>query len=366
MQQNLYVKMGFLDSAGNRLGPPVNISALTNRNDTTIIKINSDSLWMHIIADSAYPGNRFQHIAIEFENSSRKYYPYFLVTGTGTVHVLTPYITLSNSLNPSGTIFNGFTSGDLWMNQRNPGGTAKQIIAVGSYNSKASYQSLDGTIHYNRLPPPLVGSFSEFSSHGPTADGRVKPDVCAPGSIVIAALKSTDRSVGNNVYAFNGNFRGTMFPYGGNSGTSMACPVVAGIVALLMEQNPQFSPMQVRDLLRNSARIDSFTGPIAATGSNYWGFGKVDVFKAVIQATNPLKPVSATFWCYPNPCKGYFKIPENTQPLIMLKLTDLGGKVQKVFFRDQEFNISDLGAGLYKVEAHYPDYVRYGKLVLAP
>ncbi|MBK7866266.1 MAG: S8 family peptidase [Ignavibacteriales bacterium] len=79
------------------------------------------------------------------------------------------------------------------------------------------------------------GIRSGFSSVGPTVDGRIKPDVMAVGSAVIAA-------------APGGRTNYTM-----TSGTSLACPIAAGIAALLLQKNDTLSPMQIREILRNTA-----------------------------------------------------------------------------------------------------------------
>lgn len=74
-----------------------------------------------------------------------------------------------------------------------------------------------------------------FSSRGPTADGRVKPDVCAMGS--------GDRMAGA--------WGRTVYQFG--SGTSFSAPLVAGVAALVMEAHPDWSPETVRDALTMSA-----------------------------------------------------------------------------------------------------------------
>ena len=93
-----------------------------------------------------------------------------------------------------------------------------------------------------------------FSSRGPTVDGRVKPDVTAPGVTVRAAQA------------------GTTAGYVTYSGTSMATPYVAGAVALGLEAAPQASPANVRSALTATA-LDA-----GAPGTdNEWGAGLVDV-----------------------------------------------------------------------------------------
>jgi len=82
-----------------------------------------------------------------------------------------------------------------------------------------------------------TGRLASFSSPGPTADGRIKPDVCAMGVNNWLAANSQD---GTDVYR-NG------------SGTSFATPLVAGVVALILEIHRDWTPAQVREALTKSA-----------------------------------------------------------------------------------------------------------------
>ncbi len=95
-----------------------------------------------------------------------------------------------------------------------------------------------------------------FSGHGPTADGRIKPEVLARGvSTYAAGTQASDAYV-----------MGT--------GTSMATPLVAGAVALILEANPHWSPMMVREALMMTA--DNSLSP-----DNTRGFGLIDVMAAI-------------------------------------------------------------------------------------
>jgi len=76
-------------------------------------------------------------------------------------------------------------------------------------------------------------TLADFSSRGPTADGRIKPDVVVQGKEVPAAWK-------NGEYAQVG-------------GTSFASPQVTAVVAQMLQMNPDLSPIQVRTLLRQTA-----------------------------------------------------------------------------------------------------------------
>ena len=96
-----------------------------------------------------------------------------------------------------------------------------------------------------------------FSSFGPTADGRTKPDVSAVGV--------------SNRYASGAS------GYSSGSGTSFATPMVAGVVAQLLQANPALTPVQVRQILRETASQ-------ANAPDNRLGWGVIDANAAVTRA----------------------------------------------------------------------------------
>jgi serine protease AprX len=76
-----------------------------------------------------------------------------------------------------------------------------------------------------------------FSSWGPTVDGRIKPDICARGVATVAATP----------YTTDG--------FGLWNGTSLSCPLAAGVVALVIQAHPNWSPMLVKEaILETSSR----------------------------------------------------------------------------------------------------------------
>lgn len=98
------------------------------------------------------------------------------------------------------------------------------------------------------------GNIAGFSSRGPSADGRIKPDVSAMGVFTVCCSAVT-----TNYIAVNG--------------TSLSCPLVAGAAALLLQAHPNLTNMDIYNLLRNTASQ-------ASTPNNNYGYGIIDVSAA--------------------------------------------------------------------------------------
>jgi len=149
---------------------------------------------------------------------------------------------------------------------------SNNVITVGSYVNR------DTMTNYYHVYPPLidvVGSLFYTSSHGPTRDGRIKPEICAPGARVISTASSTLTNwlIEESAATYMSE-DGQHYMY---NGTSFSSPAVAGIVALYLQQNPIASNTQIRDALFTQARSDIFTGE--ALPNNLWGYGKADAFR---------------------------------------------------------------------------------------
>ncbi|NQV13899.1 S8 family serine peptidase, partial [bacterium] len=101
-----------------------------------------------------------------------------------------------------------------------------------------------------------LNNIASFSSHGPTYDGRIKPEVLAQGVATFAAGTASPES----------------FIYG--NGTSLSTPLVAGAAVLILEAHPNWTPMMVRESLMMTA--DENSSP-----NNTRGFGLIDVMAAI-------------------------------------------------------------------------------------
>ena len=153
-------------------------------------------------------------------------------------------------------------------------GTANGAITVGSYVTKWSWTDYTGTNwHYGSLD--RTNKISTFSSIGPTADNRQKPDIAAPGQGIVAALSSNDVTESSSDIIVNNKYLLMQ-------GTSMATPHVTGGVALLLSAKPTLTAAQIKNYIISTARTDTFTSTV---WNSSWGFGKMDIFKAMSTIT---------------------------------------------------------------------------------
>ena len=125
-------------------------------------------------------------------------------------------------------------------------GNAPWVLTVGAY-------SHEGTII--RTDDVMAG----YSSRGPTAlDFEAKPDVVAPGTGIVSLVGSDEHDVcDEGGVSPGGPLLSAGKPYLSLTGTSMASPVVAGTVALMMQANPALTPNMVKAILQYTAQSNS-------------------------------------------------------------------------------------------------------------
>jgi serine protease AprX len=123
-----------------------------------------------------------------------------------------------------------------------PPGCARRVLTVGACSN-------DDTI-------------ASFSARGPTADGRVKPDILVPG-VNVASCRAQDTAMGTPIDAL----------YTRASGTSMATPHATGLIALLLQAFPDLTPAQLKERLMSTA-VDLGLDP------NAGGSGRADGLSA--------------------------------------------------------------------------------------
>lgn len=101
--------------------------------------------------------------------------------------------------------------------------------------------------------PYLKNDVAYFSSYGTDCNGVNHPFVTAPGHYVISSLNGYDSSKSQYSPSYTTSFNGRTHYWGQMSGTSMATPVAAGVVALYMQANPELDVDDVKDAIANTA-----------------------------------------------------------------------------------------------------------------
>lgn len=211
-------------------------------------------------------------------------------------------------------------------------GTPNTLMAPADGDSVLAIGAVDGN-----------GLRVSFSSYGPTVDGRIKPDFMAMGSGVVSAK------------AFNQ----TQFTF--VSGTSFSCPLTSGAIALLLQANPNLTPIQLRNILRQTSSRSN-------NPDNYHGWGIINTLAALNQILNVKSEISLSgyelYQNYPNPF--------NPSTVISWKMSESGwvsikiynslgqeaGKIVDAFYESgtHSYNFSagpELSSGvyLYRIES---------------
>lgn len=188
------------------------------------------------------------------------------------------------------------------------------------------------------------GVIAPFSSVGPTFDQRVKPDIVAMGW-------------GDRVVAYDGSY------YNG-SGTSYACPIVAGMVTCLWQSRPYATPSEINDALRQTANR-------AQNPDFQYGYGVPD-FEAAMNKLPETKEVESDnlITISPNPSSGDIHIQLEDALRVNIVVNDiLGHRVLTYEFNglnhsSLEHKLNELRAGVYIITAYTEKHSQTIKFVV--
>ena len=145
----------------------------------------------------------------------------------------------------------------LHPDQQSNSGALSCVVAVGATDYFEN-------IYEGSSKGPVTWTDTEYNDYpyGGSNIGLIRPDVCAPG----VGIKSLDYAENNGYYL--------------KTGTSMAAPCVAGVMALMLEKQPDLTPAEICETLEKTAK------KLSNTKSNDFGSGLVDALKAVNSCIN--------------------------------------------------------------------------------
>ena len=198
------------------------------------------------------------------------------------------------------------------------------VTSAGNDGSNSSHNTLSAPADaFNVITVGAVTTARQrafFSSVGPTVDGRIKPDVMA---------------LGVNNYTARPGAGGAGY-LNANVGTSLACPMVAGVCAMILSANGNLSPLQVKEILRNTA--SNSTSP-----NNQMGYGVVNAWSAVQLAfvtgtNNPSDFILSQN--FPNPFNPSttFRFSLTRAAIVSLLIYDMRGRLVETIVKDQVFS----------------------------
>ena len=236
--------------------------------------------------------------------------------------------------------------------------TSGEPITIGAWTANVQSYN-EGKMVYSQYEK--LGEYASFSSFGNdlSSHARKYPDVCAPGVNVLSPVNSFDLSVEpGTVFAvdsrtnqFEGQTKPRNYGYVFASGTSLATPTAAGIIALwvqaAMDMKKTLTNADIKDIIAHSSDTDEFTqaSPLR------FGYGKINAYKGLLYVLGtqtsipelPKKHIGATLDGNTLRIEGYENVP--------VTLYNLSG--QKVFSAqviNGEVQLPALSSGVYAVK----------------
>ncbi|MBQ8957888.1 MAG: S8 family peptidase [Bacteroidales bacterium] len=210
-----------------------------------------------------------------------------------------------------------YLDADQWENS----GDLSCVIAVGAVDSNngAAYFTSHG---------PVTWTNTEFGDYAyDPGIGLIRPDLCAPG----VAIKSLDYL--------------TTDGYCNLDGTSQATPCVAGVIALMLNKNPELLPADICRILEETSV------KLTETKSNVTGVGCIDALAAVnaVEAYDGVNKQSVVAEAFPNPSDGNFNVV--CEDLKQISVYSVDGRLVKAFeVNGTQCCIEGLERGTYLVQ----------------
>ena len=290
------------------------------------------------------------HIQLDVNRHDNAELQLFITAESGTVHAWN----VANKTNHAGNEGSPFSTGEHSLFKS---GNEQYGIGEPACAAKCITVAAHQADHWNTTHTQFyLGNKAYFTSSGPLIDGSLKPDISAPGYQVISSISSrtTDSYTADVSLTLNGK----RYIWAPMSGTSMSCPAVSGIAALMLQANPGLSADQVHDIICRTARNDSITGPLLDNDSLsfFWGWGKIDALNAVNEAIRLVKiedvdKYSLPLMIYPNPTSGVVTINTGCGEYQTMQIYSIDGRLcsQSKVAGETTIDTSKMPQGIYIV-----------------
>jgi subtilisin family serine protease len=337
------IKIQFVDTFQNTLAETPFISSSINQNYSFKSGIDSSVFEVKMICQKENPDNSKPNITVMAEHNNQRRFAIFtyITSDSSNVHAWNSGATKSwtsgsfrNSINQWNRS-SSFIAGNSEFTAGENGGTSSSVISVGAMAARSAYYNVKN-VWINDSGYVIPNNLAKFSSRGPTVDGRIKPNVVAPGYDVPSSINNRqvapwmlDKTLLKTVYRNDTQF------WMASNGTSMAAPHVTGIVALMLQLNPDLDPISAQNILQNTADVEPIMGAIP---NNNFGFGRVNALQAAIEAYRHFNHQKSetlnNTLLFPNPSSEYINVlMPNMNEIKSIEIIDPTG--QSVYTQNQ-------------------------------
>lgn len=346
----------FSAAFGMKVGGTVTGSAFFNTADGDTIlydtlDCNGVAVPYRLLMERVNPFDLRPHIQLDVDNPGNNAQLQLYITATdGRVHAWN-VANKSNHAGNEGANFytgnnEGFENGDFYYGIGEPA-CAEKTISVAAH--QADTWAADSS-SYN------TGELTYFSSYGPLIDGRQKPEISAPGYQVNSSISYWTTS--HYTPSASTTLGMSQYIWSQMSGTSMSSPAVTGIVALLLQANPDLTVDEIREIIVTTARNDDKTGPLRERDSAdvRWGWGKIDALAAINEAIGRVGVEQAEaerlpLHLFPNPTRGSVTLNTGCGDRQTLQVYSVSGSrvLEMPVETEATFDVSHWNPGVYIV-----------------
>jgi subtilisin family serine protease len=179
------------------------------------------------------------------------------------------------------------------MNSMNTSACTDVVISVGNYVSRPNWQTLyqwengsdpSNNYHYTNPWMQVEGGIAPSSSFGLDDNYIARPDILAPGANISSATNSFCPDIKKSRITQQITYEEKEYAWHNLSGTSMATPVVAGIIALWLEADPTLTKERILDVFAHTATHYDESLPYP---NHHYGYGEIDAYKGLLYILNP-------------------------------------------------------------------------------